>query len=855
MSSPLLSPEAGAARPAPPPAAKAAPPTPPLPPPEAGRNWTLPITGMTCASCAGRVERALRKLPDVSSAEVNLALETAAVQVPKTFPVETLIATVERAGYAVPREELSLAIGGMTCASCAGRVERALRKQPGVLEAEVNLATEQARVVVLRGVADTATLAAAVRAAGYEVRLPEAPAQGGAGTAGSAASPMLRWLPAGGGARVLIAALLSAPLVLPMLLQPFGVHWMLPGWLQWLLATPVQFWLGARFYRAGWHALRDGSGNMDLLVALGTSAGYGLSLWLLATDTSGMPQLYFESAAVVITLVMLGKWLEARAKRRTVAAIDALRALSPDIAHVIGTDGQERDQPLALVQVGDVVMVRPGERVPVDGLVLEGASHLDESLLTGESLPVPREAGDKVTGGAVNGEGRLRLRTLAVGAETTLARIVRMVESAQAKKAPIQRLVDQVSAVFVPVVVVAAFITLLGWGWLAGNWPQAVLHAVAVLVIACPCALGLATPAALMVGTGAAARHGILIKDAEALELAHGIQVVAFDKTGTLTLGRPTLITCDAAPGLDTATVLQQAAALQAGSEHPLARAVLQAARTAAAPDHPSAAAVSASNAAAPSASAVRAVPGRGVTGVVQEHVLQLGSQRWMQELGVDLAPLAARAAELQSQGRTVSWLAEGGGNGATPRLLGLLAFGDEIKPGARQAIERLHALGIRTLLVSGDHHGAANAVAQALGIDEVRAEVLPQDKAAVITELKARGQRVAMVGDGLNDAPALAAADVGIAMGSGTDVAMQAAGITLMHSDPRRVADAIEISRRTSAKIRQNLFWAFVYNVVGIPLAAFGLLSPVVAGAAMAASSVSVISNALLLARWRPKG
>jgi Cu+-exporting ATPase len=855
MSSPLLSPEAGAACPAPPPAAKAAPPTPPLPPTEASRSWTLPITGMTCASCAGRVERALRKLPEVASAEVNLALETAAVQVPKAFPIATLIATVERAGYAVPRQELSLAIGGMTCASCVGRVERALRKQPGVLEAEVNLATEQAHVVVLRGVADTAALAAAVRAAGYEVRLPDAQGPSGAGTADSAQSLVLKWLPAGGGARVLIAALLSAPLVLPMLLQPFGVHWMLPGWLQWGLATPVQFWLGARFYRAGWHALRDGSGNMDLLVALGTSAGYGLSLWLLATDTSGMPHLYFESAAVVITLVMLGKWLEARAKRRTVAAIDALRALSPDIAHVIGADGQERDQPLALVQVGDVVMVRPGERVPVDGLVLEGASHLDESLLTGESLPVPREAGDKVTGGAVNGEGRLRLQTLAVGAETTLARIVRMVESAQAKKAPIQRLVDQVSAVFVPVVVVAAFITLLGWGLLAGNWTQAVLHAVAVLVIACPCALGLATPAALMVGTGAAARHGILIKDAEALELAHAVQVVAFDKTGTLTIGRPTLIACEAAPGLDTAAVLQQAAALQAGSEHPLARAVLQAAKTAAATDHPSAAAVaSASDTTMPSASAVRAVPGRGVTGVVQEHVLQLGSQRWMQELGVDLAPLAARAAELQAQGRTVSWLAEGGGNGATPRLLGLLAFGDEIKPGARDAIERLHALGIRTLLVSGDHHGAANAVAQALGIDEVRAEVLPQDKAAVIAELKARGQRVAMVGDGLNDAPALAAADVGIAMGSGTEVAMQAAGITLMHSDPRRVADAIDISRRTSAKIRQNLFWAFVYNVVGIPLAAFGLLSPVVAGAAMAASSVSVISNALLLARWRPK-
>jgi Cu+-exporting ATPase len=846
MTTARIDPDTGAACPVlppePAPAAKpaAAPAAAPL---DGGRSWTLPIEGMTCASCAGRVERALRKLPEVVSAEVNLALETASVQAAATLPVATLISTVERAGYAVPRDELQLAIGGMTCASCVGRVERALRKLPGVLEAEVNLATEQAHVVVLRGVADAGAVAAAIQKAGYEV-LPQA-ADGSVSQAAAPQSLLQRWLAPNSGARVLLAALLSAPLVLPMLLQPFGVHWMLPSALQWLLATPVQFWLGARFYRAGWHALRAGSGNMDLLVALGTSAAYGLSLWLMLDAADAMPHLYFESAAVVITLVMLGKWLEARAKHRTVAAIDALRALTPDIAHVLGTDGQETDRPLALVRVGDRVVVRPGERVPVDGRVLEGASHLDESLLTGESLPVARQPGDKVTGGAVNGEGRLLVQTLAVGAETALARIVRLVESAQAKKAPIQRLVDQVSAVFVPAVVAAAFVTLLGWGLTSGDWPRAVLHAVAVLVIACPCALGLATPAALMVGTGAAARHGILIKDAEALELAHGLQVVAFDKTGTLTVGRPSLVACEPAPGLDRDTLLREAAALQSGSEHPLARAVREAAGPVAA-----------------SASAIRAVPGRGVTGEWQGRTLQLGSQRWMSELGVDLAPLAARATELQAQGRTVSWLAKGGAAAAasaataaaaTPRLLGLLAFGDELKPGAKAAIERLHALGIRTLLVSGDHRGAAGAVAQALGIDEVRAEVLPQDKAAVIAELKARGQRVAMVGDGLNDAPALAAADVGIAMGSGTDVAMQAAGITLMHSDPRRVADAIEISRRTHRKIRQNLFWAFVYNVVGIPLAAFGLLSPVVAGAAMAASSVSVISNALLLARWRP--
>ncbi|MEY4752547.1 MAG: copper transporting P-type ATPase [Pseudomonadota bacterium] len=799
---------------------------------------TLPVGGMTCASCAGRVERALRKLPEVATAEVNLALERVAVQAPAGLDTAALIATIERAGYEVPRQEHTLAIGGMTCASCVGRVERALLKLPGVLEAQVNLATEQARVVVLRDGADAATLAAAVQRAGYELR-PDA------ATPSAAATPS-RWqttLAPNGGGRVLIAALLAAPLLLPMLLDPVGLHWMAPGWLQWLLATPVQFWLGARFYRAGWHALRAGSGNMDLLVALGTSAAYGLSLWLLLgaeAHAGHTPHLYFESAAVVITLVLLGKWLEARAKRRTVAAIDALRALAPETARVLEADGREVERPLAELRVGDRVVVRPGERVPVDGEILDGASHLDESLLSGESLPVPRQAGERVTGGAINAEGRLLLRTLAVGAESTLARIVRLVEQAQARKAPIQLLVDRVSAVFVPAVVLLALLTLLGWGLIGGDWSRALLHAVAVLVIACPCALGLATPAALMVGTGVAARHGILIKDAEALELAHGLDVVAFDKTGTLTLGRPTLLACEPAPGLSAEVLLQQAAALQAGSEHPLARAVRDAAQAAGL------------NVA--TAEAIRAVPGRGLSGRVDGQTLQLGSQRWMQELGVALDALLPAADALQAQGRTVSWLARAATPEAPAALLGLYAFGDELKPGARAAIERLQAQGIRTLLLSGDQAGAVRTVAAALGIDDVRAEVLPQDKAGTINALRAEGRRVAMVGDGLNDAPALAAADVGIAMASGTEVAMHAAAITLMHGDPRRVADAIDISRRTRARIRLNLFWAMVYNVVGIPLAALGLLSPVVAGAAMAASSISVLGSALLLGRWRPQ-
>jgi Cu+-exporting ATPase len=618
---------------------------------------------------------------------------------------------------------------------------------------------------------------------------------------------------------------------------------MLAGWLQWLLATPVQFWLGARFYRAGWKALRAGSGNMDLLVSLGTSAAYGLSLWLLWQADGAMAHLYFESSAVVITLVLLGKWLESRAKRQTSDAIRALQALRPETARV-RRDGIDIDVPVAELAVGDLVVVRPGERVAADGRVEDGRSHVDESLITGESLPVAKQAGDRVTGGALNAEGLLLVRTQAVGAESTLARIVRMVESAQAGKAPIQRLVDQVSAVFVPVVVGLALLTLLGWGFATGDWSAGVLNAVAVLVIACPCALGLATPAAIMVGTGAAARRGILIKDAQALEIAHAVRVVAFDKTGTLTEGRPQLAAAEPAAdaGLSAEQLVGLAAALQLGSEHPLAAAVLAAAKQPLAP-----------------ASDVRALPGRGIAGVVDGQSLQLGSTRLMDESGVARGALEARALELQSEGRTVSWLA--GRRGDAPwRLLGLLAFGDTLKPGAAAAIATLRGLGLRTLMISGDNAGSANAVGRALGIDDVRAEVLPEQKAGLVATLRAeiagRG-KVAMVGDGINDAPALAAADVGMAMAGeqgGTDAAMQAAGITLMRGDPALVAQAIDISRRTSAKIRQNLFWAFFYNVVGIPLAAFGLLNPVVAGAAMAMSSVSVLTNALLLKRWRPK-
>ena len=718
-----------------------------------------------------------------------------------------------------------LPIGGMTCASCAGRVERALGKVPGVQSVSVNLANERAHIEVL-GQMDPAVLIAAVDKAGYTATLP----QSETATEASQAQRLHheRWA-------LLLAILLALPLVLPMLAQPFGVHWMLPAWVQFALATPVQFIFGARFYIAAWKAVRAGAGNMDLLVAIGTSAGYGLSMYEWLTAPAGsMPHLYFEASAVVIALVLLGKYLESRAKRQTASAIRALEALRPERAIRV-VDGREEDVAISALKLGDQVLVKPGERFPVDGEVVDGQSHADEALISGESLPVPKQPGDKVTGGAINGEGRLLVRTLALGAESVLARIIRLVEDAQAAKAPIQKLVDRVSQVFVPTVLVLALITLLGW-WLYGAALEtAIINAVAVLVIACPCALGLATPTAIMAGTGVAARHGILIKDADALERAHAVSVVVFDKTGTLTSGSPKIAHLAAVDGNES-RVLQQAGALQRGSEHPLAKAVLDACAE--------------RGLTVADVSASQSLTGRGIAGTLDGQALALGNRRLLQESGLSEGELGSCATAWEAEGRTLSWLIE---QGAQPRVLGLFAFGDTLKPGALEAVQQLKAQHISSHLLTGDNRGSARVVAEALGIDDVHAEVLPAEKAATVAELKKTGV-VAMVGDGINDAPALAAADIGIAMGGGTDVAMHAAGITLMRGDPRLVPAALEISRKTYAKIRQNLFWAFVYNLIGIPLAAFGLLNPVLAGAAMALSSVSVVSNALLLKTWKPK-
>lgn len=716
-----------------------------------------------------------------------------------------------------------LPITGMTCASCVGRVERALRKVPGVTNATVNLANERAHVEAAEPI-DPASLIAAVDKAGYGASLEQDPSVQEADQQKRHDSE--RW-------HLMLAIVLAVPLVLPMLLQPLGVHWMLPAWVQFLLATPVQFFLGARFYVAAWKAVRAGAGNMDLLVALGTSAGYGLSVyqWLMAAPGS-MPHLYFEASAVVIALVLLGKYLESSAKRQTASAIRALEALRPERAIQV-IDGQEHDVAISALKVGDLVLVKPGERFPVDGEVIEGQSHADEALISGESLPIPKQPGDKVTGGAINGEGRLLISTQALGAETVLARIIRLVEDAQSAKAPIQKLVDKVSQVFVPVVLLLAVVTVVGWLLAGASLEAALINAVAVLVIACPCALGLATPTAIMAGTGVAARHGILIKDIEALERAHEVTAVVFDKTGTLTSGAPRIAHMAALNG-DEDALLQMAGALQRGSEHPLAKAVLDVCRTRGlTPDD---------------VSNSRSLAGRGIAGTWKGRDLALGNRRLLDESDLSLGSLADNAKAWEAEGRTLSWLIE-----LSPQrqVLGLFAFGDTLKPGAAQAVEQLTRRKISSHLLTGDNWGSAKAVADALGITDVHAEVLPADKAATVMRLKKTGV-VAMVGDGINDAPALAAADIGIAMGGGTDVAMHAAGITLMRGDPRLIPAALDISRRTYAKIRQNLFWAFVYNLIGIPLAAFGLLNPVLAGAAMALSSVSVVSNALLLKTWK---
>lgn len=741
------------------------------------------------------------------------------------------------------KQEIDLEISGMSCASCVARVETALNSTPGVQSASVNLATEKARVFIDTLNFNKNDLIFAVEKAGYTAQLHAD--HENLTHAETNSEELIKALELTQQKnKIITAALLTTPLVLPMIFQPFGLHLPLPAWVQFVLTVPVQFWIGRKFYTSAWKAIKNKAANMDVLVSIGTSAAFLLSLYLwfknsfsldINSQNTQLEHLYFESTAVVITLVLFGKYLEAISKQKTTQAIRSLQSLRPETARVI--KGQlTQEIPSSQVKINDLVLVKPGERIPVDGVVTEGHSQVDESLITGESLPVEKNIGDQVIGGSINTNHVFTLRTTRVGEESTLSRIVQLVENAQAAKAPVERLVDQVSQYFVPVVIVIAFFTILVWGFYSSDWEQAIVNGVSVLVIACPCALGLATPATIMVGTGVAARTGILIKDAAALETAHAVSTVVFDKTGTLTEGKPRVqnyksLTSDQ-------ELLSLLASIQSGSEHPLAKAVLDLAKS-----------KSISYAVAEN---IKSIPGLGLQGLINQKIILVGTEKLMLEKQISTASLNDLAKQYQDSGETVSFVADD----TNKKLLGLISFADQIKKNALITIEQLKRMHIKTIMLTGDNEGAAQQVSQKLGLDSYKARILPEEKANFIQSLKSKAEtaseKVAMVGDGINDAPALAVADIGMAMSTGTDVAMHTAEITLMRGEPLLIPDALDISRKTYRKIQQNLFWAFIYNVIGIPLAALGYLSPIIAGAAMAFSSVSVISNALLLNRWK---
>ncbi|MFC4233981.1 heavy metal translocating P-type ATPase [Thalassospira xianhensis] len=793
---------------------------------------TLQIGGMSCASCAGRIEKALGKLPGVSSV-VNLALNSAHITFDRNqTSVGKLADTIRSAGYSVADESRSFDIDGMTCANCALRVEKALGKLPGITEANVNFALERADIRTLPGQLDDADVIAAVEKAGYHAvsRNKSDPANGQQDIEKNGFDKSLLWLGA--------SIILTAPLVAQMIWMYLGINYHLNPWAELALATPVQFLIGWRFYRGAWMALRNASANMDVLVALGTSAAYLLSLYnMLVAGHDGQTHLYFEASAAIITLILAGKIMEERAKRGASAAIRELMALRPRRARKLDQDNGEVEIDIAELVIGDIVRVLPGERVPVDGKVSAGESELDESLITGETRPVARVPGDTVVGGAVNGTGRLDVEVTAIGEDTTLSRIIRLVEQAQTGKAPVQKLVDKVSGIFVPVVVLIALVTFGGWLLFGATMEASIVAAVSVLVIACPCALGLATPTALVAGTGAAAKSGILIRNFDALEQAHNVDTVIFDKTGTLTEGKPTVRDIKHAEGTDEAGLLRMVAAVQAASEHPLARAIVNAARK--------------QEIKIPDITDFNSKTGAGVQAKVEDHNVVIGNEAMLADLGIGLpdGDLGSKIADYEGRGQTVILVAIDG------RFAGFITLEDRIRASAKQAITDLKARGINSIMLSGDGEDVASYVAEQLGLEEGRGRIRPQDKAREVEKLRKAGRHVAMVGDGINDAPALAAADVGIAMGGGTDVAMETAGITLMRSDPALVEGAIDVSIATRRKIAQNLFWAFAYNVIGVPLAAFGILSPAIAGAAMALSSVSVVSNSLLLRRWKVRG
>ena len=807
------------------------------------------ITGMTCTTCAATIEKGLAETPGVEQANVNFASEKASIAYdPSKVSLAKIKNTISQLGYGAATKKSVFPVGGMTCASCVARVEQALSSVPGVISANVNLASEKATVEYIEGT-EPADLKLAVKEAGYELGS-EAETLEDVTTAAQREIRTIR-------NRLILAASLAIPILALMWVPDFvGKPFLL-----WALATPVQFWAGWRFYRGAWGALRHRTADMNTLVAVGTSAAYFYSMVAvlfpgLFASADVELGLYFDTSAMIITLILLGRFLEARARGQTSEAIKKLIGMQPKTALVI-RDGKEMEIPVEDVQLGDLILVRPGERVPVDGIIRQGYSSIDESVITGESIPVEKKVGDEVIGASINKTGGFQFEATKVGKDTTLAQIVRLVEEAQGSKAPIQRLADVIASYFVPIVIGIATITFIIW-YFVGPAPAltfALLNFVAVLIIACPCALGLATPTAIMVGTGKGAEHGVLIRSAEALERSHQIRAVLLDKTGTLTRGEPRVTDVIAAPSSSQEEVLRLAASVERGSEHPLGEAIVRAASERKLEVSP--------------AADFNAIPGHGVEASVEGKKLLLGNIRLMKDRGLSLNGLEEEANRLWEKGKTVVFL------GINSQVVGIIAVADTLKPNAKEALQALHKMGIETVMLTGDNRRTAEAIAQQVGIDRVLAEVLPEHKAQEVKKLQEEGKVVAMVGDGINDAPALAQADIGIAIGTGTDVAMETGDITLISGDLTGIVTAISLSKRTMRTIKQNLFWAFAYNTALIPVAAgvlflafgqtgvpaglhfilgdYGFLNPILAAAAMAASSITVVFNSLRLRRFKP--